>query len=144
MRGLTSTLILVVVLAGLGAYIYFVDSKRPAASADGSPAEKEKVFPTEVDKINEVRVTYQGQSTLLKKSESGWKLVEPAQVDADPTEAIGVATALTNVDVVRVVDENATNLEQFGLAKPEYHRRIQSRGRRVGQAATGQQECDAG
>ena len=61
MRGLTSTLILVVVLAGLGAYIYFVDSKRPAASADGSSAEKEKVFTTEVDKINEVRVTYQDQ-----------------------------------------------------------------------------------
>ena len=30
MRGLTSTLILVVVLAGLGGYIYFVESKRPA------------------------------------------------------------------------------------------------------------------
>ena len=39
-------------------------------------------------------------------------------MDADPTEAIGVATALTNVDIVRVVDENATNLEQFGLANP--------------------------
>ena len=36
MRGLTSTLLLVVVLAGLGAYIYFVDSKKPAATADGS------------------------------------------------------------------------------------------------------------
>ena len=34
MRGLTSTLVLVVVLAGLGGYIYFVDSKKPAASAD--------------------------------------------------------------------------------------------------------------
>ena len=54
MRGLTSTLILVVVLAGLGAYIYFVDSKRPAASADGSSATKEKVFTVEADKINEL------------------------------------------------------------------------------------------
>ena len=44
MRGLTSTLILVVVLAGLGGYIYFVDSKRPAPGADGSSAAKEKVF----------------------------------------------------------------------------------------------------
>ena len=61
MRGLTSTLILVVVLAGLGGYIYFVDSKRPAASADGSSATKEKVFTVEADKINELRVTYQGE-----------------------------------------------------------------------------------
>jgi hypothetical protein len=118
MRGLTSTLILVVVLAGLGAYIYFVDSKRPAASADGSSATKEKVFSVEADKINELRITYQGQTAALKKDDSGWKLVEPTQVDADPPEAIGVATALTNVEIVRVVDENATNLEQFGLANP--------------------------
>lgn len=119
MRGLASTLILVVVLAGLGAYIYFVDSKRPAPSADGSTTEKEKVFTVDVDKINELRVTTQGQTTLLKKSQGGWKLVEPAPIDADPPEAIGVATALTNIDIVRVIDENATNLEQFGLANPK-------------------------
>lgn len=119
MRGLTSTLILVVVLAGLGAYIYFVESKKPAASADGSSATKEKVFTVEADKINELRVTYQGETSLLKKEDAGWKMIEPTPVDADPPEPIGVATALTNVEIVRVVDENATNLEQFGLANPQ-------------------------
>ena len=118
MRGLTSTLILVVVLAGLGAYIYFVDSKRPAATADGSSETKEKVFTVEADKINELRITYQGESSLLQKSEGGWRMLEPAKIDADPPEAIGIATALTNVDIVRVVDDNATDLEQFGLANP--------------------------
>ena len=119
MRGLSSTLILVVVLAGLGGYIYFVDSKKPAASADGSSATKEKVFTVEAGKINELRVTYQGESSLLKKEESGWKMIEPTPIEADPPEAIGVATALTNVDIVRVIDENAANLEQFGLANPQ-------------------------
>jgi hypothetical protein len=118
MGRLTSTLILVVVLAGLGAYIYFVDSKRPAGSADGSSATKEKVFTVDADKINELRITYKGGASLLKKTESGWKMIEPVQTEADPPEAIGVATALTNVEIVRVIDENATNLEQFGLADP--------------------------
>ena len=117
MRGLASTLILVVVLAGLGAYIYFVDSKRPAAGADSSST-KEKVFTVEADKINELRISYQGESSLLKKAESGWTMLEPAQIEADPPEAIGVATALTNIEIVRVVDENAADLEQFGLANP--------------------------
>src|SRR5215213_4486741 len=116
MGRLTSTVILVVVLAGLGAYIYFVDAKRPASSADGSSATKEKVFTVDADKINELRITYKGGASLLKKSESGWKMIEPVQTEADPPEAIGVATALTNVEIVRVIDENATNLEQFGLA----------------------------
>ena len=119
MRGLTSTLILVVVLAGLGAYIYFVESKRPAASADGSSATKEKVFTVEADKINELRISYQGESSFLRKEEGGWKMIEPTPIEADPPEAMGVATALTNVEIVRVVDENATNLEQFGLASPQ-------------------------
>jgi hypothetical protein len=118
MRGLTSTLILVVVLAGLGAYIYFVDSKRPAASADGSSATKEKVFDVDSGKVNELRITYQGQTSLLKKEGDGWKMYEPSQIEADPPEAIGVATALSNVEIVRVIDENATDLEQFGLANP--------------------------
>jgi hypothetical protein len=117
-RGLTSTLILVVVLAGLGAYIYFVDSKRPAPAADGSTAAKEKVFTVDPDKINELRITYQGQTAALKKEGAGWKMTEPAQIDADPPEAIGVASALSNVEIVRVVDDNAANLEQFGLANP--------------------------
>jgi hypothetical protein len=118
MRGLTSTLILVAVLAGLGGYIYFVDSKRPAPSGDGSTAALGKVFTVEADKINELRITYQGETSLVRKDAAGWKLIEPVQVDADPPEAIGVTTALGNVDIVRVVDENPTDIEQFGLAKP--------------------------
>lgn len=121
MSRLTSTLILVVILAGLGAYIYFVDAKRPAtsSSAEGEPA-KEKIFdkiPT--DKINEIRVTYQGESTLLKKDNSGWKLVEPSQAEADATEAIGLAQNITSLESVRVIDDNPGDLAQFGLDKPQ-------------------------
>jgi hypothetical protein len=44
MRGLTSTLILVAVLAGLGGYIYFVDAKRPASTGADDAAPKTKIF----------------------------------------------------------------------------------------------------
>ena len=118
MGRLTSTLILVVVLAGLGGYIYFVDSKRPAAGAEGSSETKEKLFTVDSGKVNELRITTQGQTSLLKKEGDGWKMYEPTQIDADPPEVISVATALGGVEIVRVIDENATNLEQFGLANP--------------------------
>ncbi|HEX8030409.1 MAG TPA: DUF4340 domain-containing protein [Vicinamibacterales bacterium] len=120
MRGLTSTLILVVVLAGLGGYIYFVDSKKPAASTnpDGSTGPKEKVFTLESTKVNELKITYKGETSLLKKTDNGWQLFEPVHADADPTEAIGLASSITQVDIVRMIDEKATNLEQFGLANP--------------------------
>lgn len=119
MRGIWSTLALVLVLAGLGAYIYFVDANRPAASSsvDGEPA-REKFFTVEADKINEIRLTYKGQTTLLRKSEAGWKIVEPMQVDADPPEAISLAQAIASLESVRSVVDNPSDLKQFGLAEP--------------------------
>jgi len=144
MRGLTSTLILVAVLAGLGGYIYFVDSKRPAPGADGSSATKEKVFTVEADKINELRITSQGQTSLLKKEGSGWKLYEPTQIDADPPEAIGVATALGGVEIVRVIDDNATNLDQFGLANPAITVEYKAEGGAAGKLRLGNKNATQG
>ena len=66
MRGLTSTILLIVVLAGLGGYIYFVDSKRPASSATGE-APKEKVYSVETDKIDEIKITAGGETALLQE-----------------------------------------------------------------------------
>jgi hypothetical protein len=118
MRGLWSTLALVVVLAGLGAYIYFVDSRRPASTnLDGEPA-RTKVFTVEADKINEIRLTSKGQTTLLRKTDAGWQMIEPTKVDADPPEAIGLAQAIANLESVREVVDNPSDLEQFGLAEP--------------------------
>lgn len=117
MRGLTSTIVLIVVLAGLGGYIYFVDSKRPEPGIDGGPA-KEKVYSLAVDAVDEVKLTYNGETSLLRKSEGGWKMIQPAETEADPAEAVSLAQALANLELVRVVDENPTDLAQFGLAKP--------------------------
>ena len=87
---LTSTLVLVVVLAGLGGYIYFVDSKRPGRASMRGPSQGEGLHALEADKINEVSSLTRVNRSLLRKSDGGWKMVEPAQIDADPPEAIGV------------------------------------------------------
>ena len=90
MRGLASTLVLVVVLAGLGAYIYFVDSTRPASTGvEGEPA-RTKVFDVDNDKINEIKITAKGETTLLRKAEGGWQIVEPMAVDAGGFGWIGI------------------------------------------------------
>ncbi len=117
MRGLTSTLILVVVLGGLGGYIYFVDNKRPAGGIDGGPA-KAKVFGVEADKIDEVRLTFNGESSLLRKADGSWKMIEPVAADADATEASGLATSLAQLEINRPLDDNPKDLAAYGLAKP--------------------------
>lgn len=114
MRGLTTTILMVLVLGGLGAYIYFVDSERPA----GGLEEKAKVFTVEADQIQEVTVTSAGETTTLRKEDGAWKITSPISADADSTEVSALTSALSALEVNRVVDGNASNLAEFGLDEP--------------------------
>ena len=102
MRGLRSTIALGVVLAGLGAYIYFVTWKKPVEP----PSKQEKVFAgVQTDKIDELKVTSdKGDVTTLKKDNGNWQLVAPVAARADEAEASGIANAVGQVEIVRVIE----------------------------------------
>jgi hypothetical protein len=116
MRGLRSTIALVVVLAGLAAYVYFVTWKKPAEA----PSKQEKVFAAvQADKIDELKVrSEKGDVTTLKKENGTWKLVAPVAAKADEMEVSAIANALGQIEIVRVVDENPTDVKDYGLAMP--------------------------
>src|SRR5262245_7569992 len=116
MGRLWSTLALVAVLAGLGGYIYFVDSKRPSSTI----AEKKKVFDgVQADKLEEITVTNEGETSTLHKADGTWKMTAPAASDADQNEASTLTSNLSSIEVNRVVDENPSTLSQYGLEKPK-------------------------
>ncbi len=75
MRGLRSTIALIVVLGGLGAYIYFVTWKK----APDTASTQEKVFVGfDADKVEELKVTSdKGDVTTLKKANGSWQIVAP-------------------------------------------------------------------
>src|SRR3954452_8205464 len=120
MRGLRSTIALVVILAGLGAYIYFVTSKVPAGGATADETKKEKVFAgLQTDKIEEVKVsTSAGDSTTLKKDGGAWKIIQPSEMPASESDVAQLTSALGQTDITRVIDENPTNLNDYGLSNP--------------------------
>ena len=119
MRGLKSTIALVVVLAGLGAYIYFVTNKLPEGGA--STAKKlDKVFQGyEADKIEEIKISSAaGDATTLKKEGGAWQVTQPITARADESEVSGITTALGQAEVSRVIDEHPANLNDYGLSNP--------------------------
>jgi len=120
MRGLRSTILLIVVLAGLGAYFYFVTSKLPEGGSDAK--KQEKVFTgLDASKIDEVKVTTAaGDATTLKKENGGWQIVQPAQMKADEGEASSITSGLASAEITRVIDENPTNLNEYGLSNPRF------------------------
>src|SRR3954470_20299928 len=116
MRGLRSTIALLVVLAGLGAYIYFVTSKK----TDDSGTKQEKLFPSVAsDTIEELTVKNDaGETTTLKKADGKWTMTAPFQTRASDMDASGIANPLAGLDITRVVDENPTDVKEYGLDMP--------------------------
>ena len=110
-----STLLFLVIALGLGGYLYFIDSKRPAQDANA----KKKVFSYEADKITQLEVKSHTETTVLRKDKAGaWSLVQPAPADADRNSVSDVVTGLANLEEDRVVDENSSDLKAYGLAEP--------------------------
>ncbi|PYR39412.1 MAG: hypothetical protein DMF93_14220 [Acidobacteria bacterium] len=119
MRGLKSTIALIVVLLGLGAYIYFVTWKQPEGGADAAK-KQDKVFAgLDSSKIEELKVTSAaGDATTVKKDTGGWQVMQPVTAKADESEIGSLTSALASTEVSRVVDENPTNLNDYGLSNP--------------------------
>jgi hypothetical protein len=111
MRGLRSTIALLVVLISLCAYIYFVISKKPASGAE---AAKERVFVAlEADKIDDITVKSEsGDTTTLKKTNGTWQITAPLTVKADEMPVSALATNLSTLEITRVVDESPADLKE--------------------------------
>jgi hypothetical protein len=116
MRGLRSFLGLLIVLIALGGYLYFVDSKR---TPGGDDEKREKVFAVEADAIDEISIKSEaGERTTVRKSGTAWQIVAPVTGQPDEAEISGLTSNLASLEIQRVVEENAENLEEFGLADP--------------------------
>jgi Domain of unknown function (DUF4340) len=111
-----STLILLVVALGLGGYLYFVESERPVEDADA----KKKVFTYDAAKITQVQIkSSMGEVTALRRGANDtWTIVQPSEATADRNSINDVVTNLANLEEQRVVDENAADLQAYGLAEP--------------------------
>src|SRR5450759_2891769 len=112
MKGVRSFLVLLTVAAGLGGYLYY-DSKREPADQK----KQEKVFAGVVsDKIERVTVkAVGGDQTTVEKQGAAWQVMQPAPVPADEAELSGITSNLASLEVQRVVDDQPTDLKQYGL-----------------------------
>ena len=112
MRGVRSFLVLVVVAAALGGYMYY-DSKHETTDQK----KLEKVFPDLAsDKIDTITVkSDKGETTTVHKQGSSWQVTQPVATAADESELSGMTSNLASMEVQRVVDEQPGDVKQFGL-----------------------------
>ncbi|HWX23938.1 MAG TPA: DUF4340 domain-containing protein [Vicinamibacteria bacterium] len=104
------------VLLGLGAYIYFVESKKEAEPQKP----KEKVLTLSKSKVTEVTLAPAGGTEIhLVKSATGWRMAAPMVVAADSTEVDSLLGSLEGLEIDEVVVPNAPQLADYGLAPPK-------------------------
>lgn len=112
MKGLRSFLVLLVIAAALGGFLYY-DSKREPAD----DKKQEKVYAgVQADKIERVTVkSAAGEETTIEKQGTAWQVTQPAAAAADEAELSGITSNLASLEVQRVIDEQPADLKEYGL-----------------------------
>jgi hypothetical protein len=125
MKGLRSTLILIVVLAGLVGYIYYLNNRE-----DVPEDAKEKAFASvTAEDIEEIQITSaSGQTSRAQKVDGAWKIVAPESADADQSELSSITSSLATLELQRVVDEKGADVKAYGLEPPRFEVEFRAKG----------------
>jgi Domain of unknown function (DUF4340) len=110
----------VVVLIALGGVLYWSNHRKPTptpqASADLSPRIL-TLNEADIVKIDIKRKS--GDQLALARDNAGkWELTAPEPLRADQDAVSSLVTALSSVSSDRVIEDKATNLNQYGLNAP--------------------------
>ena len=112
------TLLLLVVLAGLGGYLYLVELPTKH-SEEKQAVEQQALLPFPEPDITELTVsTPQGVVEMKRRDTKGWAITAPLQTDADTREVQSMIRALVTGKVLRTVEEKPAALAPFGLEQP--------------------------
>jgi hypothetical protein len=110
------TLILLIVVLALGAFIYFYEIKGGAQREKAKESEN-KVWGIDEKNIQQMDFSSGGQLvTAVRKSDTEWVLTAPKTLDADSDELERLARSAATLQRESVVEENATELARFGLS----------------------------
>ena len=125
MRGLISLAVLMVALLGLGSYIYFFQPKGAPASGGARP----KAFEIPKDAVDQLVIkSAGGEVSTVTKADGRWQITAPVTAPADETSISRIVTVINELEIARVVDENATDLGQYGLAPAQVEVTIKTSG----------------
>jgi hypothetical protein len=110
-----NTLVLLLVLLALGAYLWFVE--RPSQERE---AEAKKLVALKKDDVTGITLTYPDRTIALTKNEQGhWRLTKPVEADADDPVVSNMLVAIEQADVSRTLEDVGDKLASYGLAPPE-------------------------
>jgi hypothetical protein len=132
-RSFTTTLVLLVVCAGLIAWYAIYEKKIKKTNSDAEEKAKQLVS-LDKDQIQELAIRWiknppdkEGPpnapppeiiTVKLQKTGTDWNLVEPVKDSADNSSVVSMLSTLTTTKQERVIEEKPKDLEIYGLKPP--------------------------
>jgi len=114
-----SFLVLLILAVGVGAYAYFVESKKDL-TAD-TTTKHPKIVTADSAKVTDVEVkSATGDDTTLKKNGQDWQITSPVTADADAAAVNSLVSSLTSLEAQRTVDDHPSSVAQFGLSPARF------------------------
>jgi len=111
------TIVMTLLLASLGGYVYFVELPSERQKTETETAEK-KILPFAERDITGLTVRSDSGEIVLSGKDRSWQITAPLRAEADARAVEGIIRALVVGKVNRVVEEQGAALAPFGLEKP--------------------------
>ena len=112
------TLVMALVLAGLGLYLYAIEFPQKESHDRQDTADK-KVLLFDQETLSGLTVkTDRHELVFARTPKKGWMMTAPLSTEADQREVQNLIRALVTGTVTRVVEDHPTNLTPFGLDNP--------------------------
>jgi hypothetical protein len=138
-RGLV---IAVVVLCALGGVLYWSGHHKHSGESTALAANQSPVIlNTNTSAVTGLTIKKKGAAPItLDKTDSGsWKITAPDQYNADQETISGMLSALSPLDAERVIDDNGSSLQSYGLDQPSLELDVTGKGGKTQQLDFGDQ-----
>jgi Domain of unknown function (DUF4340) len=109
---------MLIILAGLGGYLYLVEFPARQQEVKQETEQKKLLLVPETAITGLIISTAQGPLQLNRAQSGIWKITAPLQTDADIREVQGLLRALVTGTVSRTVADKSEALAPFGLDQP--------------------------
>ena len=113
-----STLVVLLLAAALGGYVYYSEFRHPSEkSVEGAST---PLYTFANDEVTSIRVARAGESApiVLEHRADGWTLTSPVEARADQSNADSLANALAHVASSRSLPADPARMKEFGLSPP--------------------------
>lgn len=114
-----NAIILVVILGILaGAYIFLKSRNQDGTALDDTESDIVKIFDLELSKIKEMTVENEEETFVFVKKDEEWTISSPSGLKVDKSAINSIATNIYSLSSEKLVEENPSDLAQYGLDKP--------------------------